>query len=209
LSQARRKLRAIQTYSEELGLDLRKPEDRFKWFLASVLFAKRISSDIAKRTFTRFVEEGLTTPDAILKAGWDELVQVLDSGGYTRYDFSTATNLLDISSALMEKYGTLENMHERAESPRQLEEMLMQFRGVGPVAVNIVLRELRGVWGKAKPKPSKIASEVSRRLRVKAIEDFESQLVRVGLEFCKKGRCSSCPVGGLCVDRAEKARRRP
>ena len=33
-------LSSLQTYSEELGLDLRKPQDRFKWLLASMLFAK-------------------------------------------------------------------------------------------------------------------------------------------------------------------------
>jgi len=97
-------LKKVKTYSEELNLDLRKPEDRFKWFLASILFAKRISAEIAKRTFRRFEEEGLVTPQAILKAGWDKLVQVLDSGGYVRYDFSTASNLIDISKNLLEKF---------------------------------------------------------------------------------------------------------
>ncbi|MFQ6074605.1 MAG: hypothetical protein ACE5Z5_00525, partial [Candidatus Bathyarchaeia archaeon] len=63
-------LSRLQSYSEELGLDLTTPEGRFKWFLASVLFAKRISAEIAKRTYRRFEEEGLTTPERILEAGW-------------------------------------------------------------------------------------------------------------------------------------------
>ena len=46
------KLSRLMTYSQELGLDLKTEEDRFKWFLASVLFAKRISSEVAKRTFS-------------------------------------------------------------------------------------------------------------------------------------------------------------
>ena len=96
-------LSQLSTYSEELGLDLTKPESRFKWFLASILFAKRISAEIAKRTYRRFEEEELTTPDRILTAGWDRLVQVLDSGGYVRYDFSTATNLLRIMEELKKK----------------------------------------------------------------------------------------------------------
>jgi len=45
----------------------------------------------------------VTSPDAILEAGWDRLVEVLDSGGYTIYDFSTATNLLGIAKNLKEK----------------------------------------------------------------------------------------------------------
>ncbi|MEM2088151.1 MAG: hypothetical protein QXU11_02905 [Thermoproteota archaeon] len=112
-----RRLRRIKTYSEELGLDLNKPEDRFKWFLASMIFAKRISSQVAKKTFKMFQNEGLVTPEPILKAGWDRLVEVLDSGGYVRYDFSTATNLLDVSKSLLEKFGSISGVHKKAEPP--------------------------------------------------------------------------------------------
>jgi len=66
----------IPTYSEELGLDLKKPEDRFKWFVASILFAKPISSQIAKKTFRLFLKEDLTSPEEILKTGWEKLVEV-------------------------------------------------------------------------------------------------------------------------------------
>lgn len=128
-----KELKEIKTYYEELCLNLKKPEDRFKWFLASILFAKRISSEIAKKTFRRLQEEGLVTPEAILKAGWDKLVGVLDSGGYVRYDFSTASNLLEISRKLVEEFGSLEEVHKRAKSPKHLEEMLMGFKGIGPV----------------------------------------------------------------------------
>lgn len=191
-------LKKIKTYSEELNLDLRKPEDRFKWFLASILFAKRISAEIAKRTFRRFEEEGLITPQAILKAGWNRLVQVLDSGGYVRYDFSTASNLMDVSKNLLEKFGSLEEIHEKAKSPKHLEELLLQFKGIGPVCVNIFLRELRGIWGNANPKPSKLAVEVAEKLGVKKVEKVESQLVRINLEYCKKEKCIFCPVHEIC-----------
>ena len=102
------KLSRIKRYSEELGLDLTKPDDRFKWFIASILFAKRISAEIAKKTFRQFENEGLTSPERILEAGWNKLVDVLDSGGYVRYDFSTASNLLAIMKKLKEEYGDLE-----------------------------------------------------------------------------------------------------
>jgi len=193
-----RRLKRIKTYSQELGLDLKRPEDRFKWFLASMLFAKRISSDIAKKTFKRFLEEGLLTPEAILEAGWNRLVQVLDSGGYVRYDFSTATNLLDVSKSLIERFGSLDKLHEEAESPRHLEELLTEFRGIGPVGVNIFLRELRGIWEKADPKPSKLAVETARKLRVKRIKELESQLVRLNLEYCKRKACDTCPMNRMC-----------
>ncbi len=194
-------LSKIPSYSRELGLDLRKPEDRFKWFLASILFAKKISADIAKRTFMRFLEEGLTTPSAIIRAGWNRLVNVLDSGGYVRYDFSTASNLLEIMRRLKREYGDLENLHDRSSSPEDLEKKLMEFKGIGPVCVNIFLRELRGVWKHARPKPCRIAVNVAKKIGLRDVEPYESQLVRIYLEYCKKKRCSDCPVRDFCRDK--------
>jgi endonuclease III len=189
----------LRTYSEKLGLDLSKPEDRFKWFLASLLFAKRISAEIAKKTYRRFEDEGLTTPENILAAGWDLLVQVLDSGGYVRYDFSTASNLLGIMKELKEKYRDLESLHRESTDPRDLEKRLQEFKGVGPVGVNIFLRELRGVWEKAKPEPSKIAIKAAHRIGLENVEPYESALVRLSLEYCKKRKCSECCVRNHCA----------
>ena len=194
-------LSKLQSYSEELGLDLSKPEDRFKWFLASILFAKRISAEIAKKTYHRFEEEELTTPEKILAAGWDRLVEVLDSGGYVRYDFSTASNLLRLMEELKEKYRDLEGLHRESSDPRDLERRLQEFRGVGPVGVNIFLRELRGIWEKAKPKPSRMAIRTAQRIDLEDAELYESTLVRINLEYCKKGRCEECPVKNCCREK--------
>lgn len=195
-------LSKLQSYSDELGLDLTKPEDRFKWFLASVLFAKRISAEIAKKTYFYFEQEELTSPDAILGAGWDRIVEVLDSGGYTRYDFSTATKLLGIAKTLKEKYGSLERLHTESNSASDLESRLKEFKGIGSVGVNIFLRELRGIWKKAKPDPFPMAVLTAKRigLDLEDVERYESQLVRLNLEFCKKHRSSECPLGNNCAD---------
>lgn len=188
----------IRGYAEEFGLDLSRPEDRFKWFLASMLFAKRISAEIAGRTYRRFEEEGLTTPEAIMEAGWDRLVEVLDSGGYVRYDFSTASNLLEAMSKLVNEHGDLERLHEASADPKDLERRLMEFKGMGPTGVNIFLRELRGIWRKANPEPSRIALEVALRLGIQDVRQNESTLVRIGLEYCRKRRCGRCQFEGWC-----------
>ena len=196
-------LSKLQSYSDELGLDLTKPEDRFKWFLASVLFAKRISAETAKETYLYFEQEELTSPDAILQAGWDRLVEALDHGGYTRYGFSTATNLLGIAKTLKEKYGSLERLHAESSSPSDLENRLQEFKGVGPVGVNIFLRELRGIWEKAKPNPSPMAVVTAQKIGLdpEDVERYESQLVRLNLEYCKKRRSLECPLGNNCADK--------
>ena len=191
-------LSKLKTYSDELGLDLTRPEDRFKWFLVSILFAKRISAEIAKKTYHKFEDQGLTAPEKILEAGWDHLVQVLDSGGYVRYDFSTASNLLKIIEDLKEKYGDLENLHRESSSPEDLERRLQEFKGVGSVGVNIFLRELRGIWKKAKPKPSRMAMKVAHRIGLENVEPYESALIRLNLEYRKKGGCRQCPVKNHC-----------
>jgi hypothetical protein len=196
-------LSKLPNYSMELDLDLSKPEDRFKWFLASVLFAKRISAETAKETYRYFEQEDLTSPDAILQAGWDRLVEVLDSGGYTRYDFSTATNLLGIAKTLKEQYGNLERLHSESDSAEDLERRLEEFRGVGPVCISIFLRELIGIWEKAKPEPSPATAATAQKigLRAELVGRYESQLVRLNLEYCKKNRSSECPLGNNCPDR--------
>lgn len=191
-------LSKLQSYSEELGLDLSRPKDRFKWFLASLLFAKRISTEIAKETYRRFEEEKLVTLEKILEAGWDRLVQVLDSGGYVRYDFSTASKFLEIMKKLRENYGDLEGIHRASKDPRDLERRLQEFKGIGPVGVNIFLRELRDVWKKADPKPSSVAVKVARQLSLEDPKPYESALVRLNLEYCKKHRCKGCPVKNYC-----------
>ena len=196
------KLLGLTTYSQELRLDVRQAEDRFKWFLASILFAKRISANVAMTTFKKFERVGVTTPEAIVAAGWDRLVVILDSGGYVRYDFSTASNLLEAMAKLMKNYGSLEELHTRATNSKDLENRLRELKGVGPVAVNIFLRELRSVWPKATPRPSPFASGLAKKLGLAEsdleLPGLESALVRVYLDFCKRQKCMQCPIKAEC-----------
>ena len=197
------KLKGLPSYSGELGLNLGKPKDRFKWFLASMLFAKRISAEIAKRTYTEFERAGINTPEKILDAGWDKLVEILDSGGYVRYDFSTATKLLEVSKSLKEKYKSLENLYASAKDSEDLEKRLLEFKGVGPTTINIFLRELRSVWEKADPKVSRLSADVARKLGLEKeseIKSLESKLVRLSLKYCKPQRCQNCPVRNGCKE---------
>ena len=201
IDEVRRRLGEVKSYSEDFGLNLNKSEDRFKWFIASILFAKRISSRIAARTFRKFMEEGLTSPKNILSAGWNKLVEVLDLGGYVRYDFSTATNILEAVKLLIEKYdGDIDKIHQMAKNPRDLERRLMEFKGIGPTATNIFLRELRGIWIKANPKPSPVAVKIGERLELKddEVKEYEAKLVRIHIEYCKRKRCRECPMKNLC-----------
>lgn len=154
-------------YSEELGITLRGSRDGelFKWLLASVLFGARISESIAKSTYKAFEKYGLLEPRTILDAGWDFLVYpVMREGGYVRYDEKTSRKILTICQYLLERYrGSLNRLHSEAADSRDLEKKLDEFYGVGPVTVNIFLRELRPYWQKADPGPLQIVKKLARR----------------------------------------------
>ncbi|HSD58532.1 MAG TPA: hypothetical protein VLB04_10150, partial [Methanotrichaceae archaeon] len=115
-------------YSEDLGINLREPDGRFRWFLASILFGARIGERIASKTYMAFQRAGLDSPEKILSAGWVGLVRVLDEGGYVRYDFSMATKLLEIMRDLKERYGSLEELRRQSSDIKNLEKRLQEFK---------------------------------------------------------------------------------
>ena len=140
-------------YAKDLGIDLssKQETDYFKWFLACLLFGKPIQQEVAKQTYFEFVKEGLTSPEAILHAGWDKLVEVLDRGHYVRYDFSTATKLLDVSKTLKETYGSLTNLMQQAQSIDELSSRLQAFKGIGPKTTEIFLRDMAPIFSQYHP----------------------------------------------------------
>ena len=155
-------------YSRDLGIRLESGRERelFKWFLACLLFGKPVQQEVARRAYVELVREGLVTPQAILKAGWDELVEVLDRGHYVRYDFSTATKLLEVCRALLDRYGSLLRLLRRSESRGDLARRLQEFKGVGPTTTRIFLRDLRSIGDLGR------AQRVDRRRPSGAIRTF-------------------------------------
>jgi hypothetical protein len=141
-----------KTTAADLGIDLvsRKEEEFFKWFLACLLFGKPIQTGIAEQAFRAMVGAGLCSPDALLRAGWDKLVRLLDEAHYVRYDFSTATKLLEICAELKRRYGNVTNLIKRSRTPGELFRKLQEFKNVGPVTARIFVREMRPCWRSAR-----------------------------------------------------------
>lgn len=165
-----RELERSPLYSEELGIDLETQRDSayFHWFLASLLFGARISETTAKNTYLSFRRQGLSMPRKILRAGWDFLVDpVMREGGYVRYDGRKSTQILRDCETLVADYGGhLSRLHEAANDARDLEDKLLAFYGVGPVTMNIFLRELRPFWSKADPDPLPVVARLAKRLSI-------------------------------------------
>lgn len=157
-------------YSEELGIELgaRRESEYFRWFLASILFGARISETIARHTFHAFQTHDLVTPRRIFAAGWDFLVNpVMREGGYVRYDGRKSTQILRDCEMLIKQYGgRIERIQEAARTPQDLEERMLAFYGIGPVTVNIFLRELRPCWRNADPEPLPVVRTLAKRFRI-------------------------------------------
>jgi endonuclease III len=218
-------LQVSKAYSKKLGIDLesRRREEIFKWFLASLLFGARISERIAMHTYEEFKRRGLLGARKLTRAGWNRLVDALDSGGYVRYDFKTASKLLEIMERLTKDYGgDLNKLYYSSSSQQEIEERLKNLgKGIGPITINIFLRELREIW-KVEPLPlefviiaarnlgitkSENSKEVLRdlkrfwkgnKIRGKSFIDFEAALLKLGKDFCMKERCKHCILSRKC-----------
>jgi len=217
-------------YSEILGIDLSKGNDAevFKWFLAAILFGAPITENSVIKTFQCFQKHYVLTPKQILETGWDGLVKILDEGSYTRYDFKTADKLLEVMRSLIERYdGRLTVLYDEASDSHDLEKRLKDLgKGVGDVTVSIFLRELRDVWKKANPKPTSlvvlaaenlgivkkeaVTKDVLKQLtdfwsknevRRKSFINFETALLRLGKDYCRKRKCTACLVRSECLTR--------
>lgn len=214
-------------YSDALGIDLKGGEEKevFRWFLASMLFGAPIRESSAINTHRCFEKNRVLTPKKILEAGWRGLVGILDDGGYTRYDFKTADKLLEVMGNLTAQYeGSLTTLYQLASDPSDLEKRIKDLgKGIGDVTVNIFLRELRHIWEKADPKPTPLVILAARNLGVaekespkevleemkrfwrgnkppgKSFVNFETALLRVGKDFCRKKRCEQCSFRRCCL----------
>ncbi|MBZ5682863.1 MAG: DNA methylase [Acidobacteriia bacterium] len=136
------------TVAKKLGIDLssRREGELFKWFLACLLFGKPIQQEIAEQAYNRLVSAGLRNPDKVLDAGWDELVCLLDEAHYVRYDFSTATKLLEVCRELKQRYGSMTRLIADARTGSELSVRLQEFKHIGPVTARIFTREVGPIW---------------------------------------------------------------
>jgi hypothetical protein len=205
-------------YSVELGIDLDGGDAEVeRWFLAATLFGTRISARVAARTFAGLDAAGVRSIEAAGRRDQDELVTVLDAGGYARYDFRTATRLHQLAAAVGEHHGgnaaDIGRLHLDYQA---LAAALDALPGWGPVTVGLFLRELRGVWPGATPPLDASAAAAGRHLGLLApddaqeltrlrrlasggrvdVRDLESALVRLALHH---RRIRDCPGGPRCV----------
>lgn len=181
-------------YCEILNIDVER--EPFKWFLASLLFGAPIREKTAIKTYKIFEKYGYISPEKILEAGWDEIVNCLDEGGYARYDFKTADKILEACQNIIEE-GGLEEIKKSKEIKNKLKNLA---KGIGDTTINIFLREIK--WAPHEPSKYAILAAKNHKLlekgKIKKIEgvdetELEIALMRLGRDFCRKNKCDGCP----------------
>jgi len=205
-------------YSSELGIDVDTGDAEVeRWFVASTLFGTRISARVAEETFHQLDRAGI---GRIVDAGtfdWNTLVALLDAGGYTRYDFKTATRLQLLAQVVADRHdGNVAEIGRHFTDPSVLVSVLDDLPGWGPVTIGLFLRELRGVWEGAQIPLDERAAETARHLALLTRRngdelsfitrvareagcdqrDLEAALVR--MSFVHK-RITGCPGGHRCI----------
>lgn len=132
-------LTKAQLYSEELGIRLEKASDRelFKWFIASSLFGARVTPLIAEQGYLALRRNLRLTPQQMLKTGEKGIYELLLQAGYVRAAKEKSRYIVQACQILLDSYqGSLQRLHDRAESPRHLEALVTEFPGWGPVTAN-------------------------------------------------------------------------
>lgn len=204
-------------YSREVGIDVDAGGAAVdEWFCVATLFGTRIGAGIATRTYRVLADAGVRTVIDATACSRDALVQLLDAGGYARYDFRTAARMQQLGREVQSRlHGTVSSLAIITD-PRALEAALDALPGWGPTTVRIFLRELRDVWPGAQPPLDERAARACRHLEIALprrlseqidalrdvarvarldVRDLEAALVRLALAH--RGM-RTCPGGTRC-----------
>ncbi|TDC76984.1 endonuclease [Streptomyces hainanensis] len=142
--------RCGETYAEQAGIRLRNsPAALYQLLVLSHLLSARISAGVAVSAARALFDAGLRDPRRMADVTWQQRVDALGVGHYRRYDERTATQLGNEARLLLERYGgDLRRLRDEGDA----EESLRQFPGIGPVGVDIFLREAQAVWPEYAPR---------------------------------------------------------
>ena len=135
-------------FSLELGIEVdRNTEEIDRWALAATLLGDPSPVSVGISTYRVLEQAGVRTFEDVRARDREELVCLLDEGGYLRCDVRTPSELLALAEAVADRYaGRLATLGEAIVGPSQLERALGALPGWAPATVGIFLRELRGVW---------------------------------------------------------------
>ncbi|GHE09686.1 endonuclease [Klenkia taihuensis] len=142
------------TYAAEAGIRLADtPAPLWQLLVLAELLSARIDAGIAVAATTELLDAGLTTPDHMLEASWQDRVDALGRGHYRRYDERTSRQLGDLAAQVRDRWhGDLRRLAAEADGDADRAAALLQeFPGFGPTGAHVFLREAQAVWPWLRP----------------------------------------------------------
>lgn len=157
-----------ETFANELGVELSRntPTPLFRVLCLALLTSAPVGASQAMRACRALGKAGLTTPRKMADSRWEERVKVLNANGYARYDEKTASQLAVLTEHLQAEYASdLRKLRERANGdPGEARRLLKDFKGIGGVGADILLREVQICWEEFAPFADKMALKSSAKL---------------------------------------------
>jgi endonuclease III len=168
------------TSAEQVGIQLAdKPSPLYELLVLATLLSARISGDIAVAAAKELFDAGYRTPQRMRQASWQDRVDALGRGGYRRYDERTSTMLDEAAGLLLDRWhGDLRELREDAGGdPKQIRELLTEFKGMGPVGADIFLREVQAVWPDVAPYVDRRVTQGAKKVGLPSTARGLSELV--------------------------------
>src|SRR5690625_2421685 len=142
------------------------PMPLFELLVLCMLASKPIDAAIAMRAARELFGSGVRTPQTVLAAERRDVIAAFGRAHYVRYDESSATRLVDLATAVGDRYrGDLRRLADRADGDvGTAARLLQQFTGIGATGAGIYLREVQDVWTWVRPYFDDRALTAARRL---------------------------------------------
>jgi endonuclease III len=156
-----------QTYAQHAGIRLAdKPSPLYQLLVLATLLSARISADIAVAAARELFAAGYRTPQRMRQASWQDRVDALGRGHYRRYDERTSTMLGKAAELLQDRWrGDLRQLRgDAGGNPKQIHELLTDFKGMGPAGADIFLREVQAVWPDVAPYVDRRVAEGAKKV---------------------------------------------
>lgn len=154
------------TYAQQAGITLKdEPSPLYRLLVLATLLSTRIGADIAVAAARELSSSGWRTPQKMRDATWQQRVDALGRGRYTRYDESTATRLGEGARRVLDEYdGDLRRLRDGAGPTNGVLKRLQEFPGIGLTGASIFAREVQGVWPSIAPVLDRKALDGAHRL---------------------------------------------
>lgn len=158
---------AGKTYADEAGITLKDtPMPLFQLLVLCMLASKPIDAGIAVEAARELFHAGLRTPDAVLDAERQTMIDAFGRASYARYDESSATRLVEMAQLVRDDFdGDLRKLAEAADGDAAKAATLLQrFKGIGATGADIFLREVQDTWTWVRPRFDDRALDAAKRL---------------------------------------------